>query len=181
MALLRSGRCCSRRQGGCLQHRTEAQPRPKGQDAGGTPALPGDAVGGAWRATSQKADVHPRQIRRPGAGMIGLMRLWGHLSRRWEHPRQWLLRLAFRVPHSRQRMYMTWVNQWVMAALPPSMSTTSRTLIAVSITGGLTTGVGYRGPCGRCAATFTVAGPGRKSRANSTKTTAAAPAGTSHI
>ena len=44
MALLRPGRCCSRRQGGCLQHRTEAQRRPKGQDAGGTPALPGDAV-----------------------------------------------------------------------------------------------------------------------------------------
>ena len=43
-ALLRPGRCCSRRQGGCLQHRTEAQRRPKGQDAGGTPALPGDAV-----------------------------------------------------------------------------------------------------------------------------------------
>ena len=31
-------------QGGCLQPRTEAQRRPKGQDAGGTPALPGDAV-----------------------------------------------------------------------------------------------------------------------------------------
>ena len=44
MALLQPGRCCSRRQGGCLQHRTEAQRRPKGQDAGGTPALPGDAV-----------------------------------------------------------------------------------------------------------------------------------------
>ena len=44
MALLRPGRCCSRRQGGCLQHRTEARRRPKGQDAGGTPALPGDAV-----------------------------------------------------------------------------------------------------------------------------------------
>ena len=41
MAFLRPGRCCSRRQGGCLQHRTEAQRRPKGQDAGGTPALPG--------------------------------------------------------------------------------------------------------------------------------------------
>ena len=44
MALLRPGRCCSRPQGGCLQHRTEAQRRPKGQHAGGTPALPGDAV-----------------------------------------------------------------------------------------------------------------------------------------
>ena len=42
MALLRPGRWGSRRQGGCLQHRTEAQRRPKGQDAGGTPALPGD-------------------------------------------------------------------------------------------------------------------------------------------
>ena len=44
MALLRPGRCGSRRQRGCLQHRTEAQRRPKGQDAGGTPALPGEAV-----------------------------------------------------------------------------------------------------------------------------------------
>ena len=44
MALLRPGRCCSRPQGGCLQHRTEAQRRPKGQDAGGTPALPGVAA-----------------------------------------------------------------------------------------------------------------------------------------
>ena len=43
-ALLQPGRGCSRRQGGCLQHRTEAQRQPKGQDAGGTPALPGDAV-----------------------------------------------------------------------------------------------------------------------------------------
>ena len=64
MALLRPGRCCSRPQGGCLQHRAEAQRRPKGQHAGGTPALPGDAVpavrwGGVWRATSQKADLHP--------------------------------------------------------------------------------------------------------------------------
>ena len=63
--------------GGCLQHRTEAQRRPKGQNAGETPALPGnhsplegesqkpsrqakgDAVGGGRRATSQKADVRP--------------------------------------------------------------------------------------------------------------------------
>ena len=47
MALLRPDRCGSRRQGGCLQHRTEAQPRPKVQDAGGTPALPGSRPGGA--------------------------------------------------------------------------------------------------------------------------------------
>ena len=33
----------SRRQGGCLRHRTEAQRRPMGQHAGGTPALPGKA------------------------------------------------------------------------------------------------------------------------------------------
>ena len=44
LPLLRPGPCGSRRQGGCLQHRTEAQRRPKGQHAGGTPALPGDAV-----------------------------------------------------------------------------------------------------------------------------------------
>ena len=44
MALLRPGRCGSRRQGGCLRHCTEAQRQPKGQHAGGTPALPGKAV-----------------------------------------------------------------------------------------------------------------------------------------
>ena len=43
MALLRTGQCRSRRQGGCLQHCTEAQRQPKGQHAGGTPALPGKA------------------------------------------------------------------------------------------------------------------------------------------
>ena len=42
----------------------KAQRGPKGQDAGGTPALPGQcrpggAVGGVRRVTSQKADVHP--------------------------------------------------------------------------------------------------------------------------
>ena len=35
----------------------------QGQDAGGTPALPGDAIrlrgGGVWRATSLKSDVRP--------------------------------------------------------------------------------------------------------------------------
>ncbi len=46
MALLRPGRCGSRRQGGCLRHCTEAQRQPKGQHAGGTPALPGKAVPG---------------------------------------------------------------------------------------------------------------------------------------
>ncbi len=44
MALLRPpGQGGSRRQGGCLQHCTEAQRQPKGQHAGGTPALPGKA------------------------------------------------------------------------------------------------------------------------------------------
>ena len=40
-----------------------------GQDAGGTPALPGDDArlrGGGWRATSQKSDVHPSW---PGLGV----------------------------------------------------------------------------------------------------------------
>ena len=71
MALLRRGRCGFRTQGGCLQHRTEAQRRPKGQDAGGTPALPGDAVpadavGGVWRATSHLVSNKsgPRPARR---------------------------------------------------------------------------------------------------------------------
>ena len=64
MALLWPGRCGSRRQGGRLQHRRETQRQPKRQDAGGTPALPGDAVpggavGGVCRPTSLKADVHP--------------------------------------------------------------------------------------------------------------------------
>ena len=39
MALLRPGRCGSRRQGGRLQHRRETERQPKGQHAGGTPAL----------------------------------------------------------------------------------------------------------------------------------------------
>ena len=79
MALLRPGRCGSRRQGGCLQHRTEAQRRPKGQDAGGTPALPGVAVpavpwgvsGGRLlrkpTCTLWETPVCPRAGRQPGA------------------------------------------------------------------------------------------------------------------
>ena len=51
MAFLRPGRCGSRPQSGCLQHRTQAQRRPTGQDAGGTPALPGDAVPGESMGT----------------------------------------------------------------------------------------------------------------------------------
>ena len=41
LPLLRQGPCGSRRQGGRLQHRRETERQPKGQHAGGTPALPG--------------------------------------------------------------------------------------------------------------------------------------------
>ncbi len=41
MPLLRPGPCGSRRQGGRLPHRKETERQPKGQHAGGTPALPG--------------------------------------------------------------------------------------------------------------------------------------------
>ena len=55
MALLQPGRCCSRPQGGCLQHRAEAQRRPKRQDAGGMPALPGSAVPAVrWRVSGER-------------------------------------------------------------------------------------------------------------------------------
>ena len=40
-ALLRPGPCGSRRQGGRLAHRGETERQAKGEDAGGTPALPG--------------------------------------------------------------------------------------------------------------------------------------------
>ena len=43
---LRPGPCGSRRQGGRLQHRRETERQPKGQHAGGTPALPG--VSSRW-------------------------------------------------------------------------------------------------------------------------------------
>ena len=59
MALLRPGRCCSRRQGGCLQHRTEAQRQPKGQYAGGTPALPGDKEQNAGGTPALPGDAVP--------------------------------------------------------------------------------------------------------------------------
>ena len=41
MALLRPGPCGSRRQGDRLPHRRETERQAKGEDAGGTPALPG--------------------------------------------------------------------------------------------------------------------------------------------
>ena len=44
LPLLRPGSCGSRRQGGRLQHRRETERQPKGQHAGGTPALPGGVV-----------------------------------------------------------------------------------------------------------------------------------------
>ena len=46
LPLLRPGPCGSRRQGGRLQHRRETERQPKGQHAGGTPALPG--VSSRW-------------------------------------------------------------------------------------------------------------------------------------
>ena len=46
MALLRPGRCGSRRQGGWLPHRKETERHATGEDAGGTPALPG--VSSRW-------------------------------------------------------------------------------------------------------------------------------------
>ena len=44
LPLLRPGPCGSRRQDGRLQHRRETKRQPKGQHAGGTPALPGGVV-----------------------------------------------------------------------------------------------------------------------------------------
>ncbi len=46
LPLLRPGPCGSRRQGGRLQHRRETERQPKGEHAGGTPALPG--VSSRW-------------------------------------------------------------------------------------------------------------------------------------
>ena len=46
LPLLRPGPCGSRWQGGRLQHRRETERQPKGQHAGGTPALPG--VSSRW-------------------------------------------------------------------------------------------------------------------------------------
>ena len=48
LPLLRPGPCGSRRQGGRLQHRRETERQPKGQHAGGTPALPGNALLSRW-------------------------------------------------------------------------------------------------------------------------------------
>ena len=62
--LLRPGPCGSRRQHGRSPHRRETERQPKGQHAGGTPALPGGVVPtvrweDVWRATSLKADGRP--------------------------------------------------------------------------------------------------------------------------
>ncbi len=63
LPLLRPGPCGSCRQGGRLQPRRETERQPKGQHAGGTPALPGcrpdGEVGGIRRATSLKAGLSP--------------------------------------------------------------------------------------------------------------------------
>ena len=64
LPLLRPGPCGSRRAGGRLQHRRETERQPKGQHAGGTPALPGGAVpmvrwGVSGRVTSLRTDRRP--------------------------------------------------------------------------------------------------------------------------
>ena len=99
MALLRPGRCRSRRQGGCLQHRRETQRRPKGQHAGGTPALPGDALPAGDFSESRPAPLgklpfarRPRPCPEPRGsfesettdhgGLSGGRTLWGEVGRR---------------------------------------------------------------------------------------------------
>ena len=81
-------------------HRTEAQRRPKGQDAGGTPALPGDAVpavrgNGSTRTTgppkapiarkcSRQAQHDPPRPPHPHPHLLGTLpeaRLHGQMSR----------------------------------------------------------------------------------------------------
>ena len=64
MALLRPGRCGYCRRSGCLQSRAEAQRPPKGQHAGGTPALPG-AITPPLEGESQKPS---RQAKADAAG-----------------------------------------------------------------------------------------------------------------
>ena len=51
--------------GGCLQHRAEAQQRPKGQDAGGTPALPGES-----RRQAMRWGVSGRRLLRKPTGTL---------------------------------------------------------------------------------------------------------------
>ena len=64
MALLRPGRYGYCRRSGCLQSRAEAQRPPKGQHAGGTPALPG-AITPPLEGESQKPS---RQAKADAAG-----------------------------------------------------------------------------------------------------------------
>ena len=107
LPLLRPGPCGSRRQGGRLQHRRETERQPKGQHAGGTPALPGGAfqgegleeryqrdarapggcrpdgeVGGIRRATSLKAGLSPLGNSRLPASRAPAPRDWADPSRR---------------------------------------------------------------------------------------------------
>ena len=69
MGLLRPGRCCSRRKGGCLQHRTEAQRRPQGTGCGRDARAP-------RRCTSRRCGG---ECRRSRAARRRLMR-WGVFS-----------------------------------------------------------------------------------------------------
>ena len=87
LPLLRPGPCGSRRQGGRLQHRRETERQPKGQHAGGTPALPGGCrpdgeVEGIRRATSLKAGLSPLGNSRLPASRAPAPRDWADPSRR---------------------------------------------------------------------------------------------------
>ena len=79
--------CLMLRQGGRLQHRRETERQPKGQHAGGTPALPGGCrpdgeVGGIRRATSLKAGLSPLGNSRLPASRAPAPRDWADPSRR---------------------------------------------------------------------------------------------------
>ena len=87
LPLLRPGPCGFRRQGGRLQHRRETERQPKGQHAGGTPALPGGVVpmvrwGVVRRATSLKAGLSPLGNSRLPASRAPAPRDWADPSRR---------------------------------------------------------------------------------------------------
>ena len=63
MALLRPGRWGSRPQGGCLQHRTEAQRQPKGQQACGRDARAPRAITPPLRGSRRSRAVRRRLMR----------------------------------------------------------------------------------------------------------------------
>ena len=87
LPLLRPGPCGSRRQGGRLQHRRETERQPKGQHAGGTPALPGGVVPMVrWEVSGGrlhvKAGLSPLGNSRLPASRAPAPRDWADPSRR---------------------------------------------------------------------------------------------------